>query len=394
MGGNPSWGQFQIPTREKETPPTLQSTLRISTSKRTLNVEKSIKSLVAVKSVFCFAGPLFILTLSPYHRSEEATLYLVTMASNRNPRKSGSSLSKTSTHQSSANRAESGNDNGNPGGAVCLLPSDTPSVIHRPIDRRPRGHHTRFTNKVVLEFEEEYNAHQVGEWLYEYNQISEYYLTLFIELSHSLFVIQFDTEDPEDLEDSKRSLLAASPLGANRIYASVNDFSLEFAPCNQADFKHLVTIIIAQGDWEILGSIRLIASIIGKYVKSLLGSDQKHISLVVETTRKLFPTHGKFQLNKHNDKITTVSFGYIGLPPRYHNGPLHYADHLRSQRTPRGRASQKDRHLGQLDSPREAHLITDTSTNIGARQEDPDLDLLALPHVIPHTMGLTGVRRW
>lgn len=219
------------------------------------------------------------------------------MAPSRNHRKTGpstSKASKTHTGQSSASQADSGIVN--QAGTASLLPSDTPAGVLCPPERQPRTQHTRFTNKVVLGFEEEYNAQQVGDWLYSYNQRSEYYLTIFIELPNSLFVIQFDTEDPADLEDAKNSLLSASPLVAGDIFASVNDFTLDFDPCNQANFKHLVTANIAKGNWEILGSMRFISSIIGTYVKALLGSDQKHISLVVETTRKLFPTHGQFKL--------------------------------------------------------------------------------------------------
>lgn len=109
---------------------------------------------------------------------------------------------------------------------------------------------------------------------------------------------------------AKKSLLAASPLGPAEVYAAVNDYTPDFDPCNKEDFRHLVSVSIANGSFELLGFIRYIASTLGTYVKADLGPNHKHIALVVETTRKLFPTQAQFQF--HADKITTVNFDYVG----------------------------------------------------------------------------------
>lgn len=80
----------------------------------------------------------------------------------------------------------------------------------------------------------------------------------FTNLQTLFFVVQFEDED---LTEAKRSLLAASPLGAGEVYAVVNNYSVDFDPCNQVDFLHLVTVNIAEGSWELLGLIKFIASI-------------------------------------------------------------------------------------------------------------------------------------
>lgn len=112
------------------------------------------------------------------------------------------------------------------------------------------------------------------------------------------------------------------------MYGAVNDYIADFDPCNQVDFRHLVTVNITQGNWEIYGLTRLISTLIGLYVKSILGADHKHISLVLKTTRKIFPPHDQIQL--HKDKITTMVFYYVGRNLRccfcfsYRHLPAHY----------------------------------------------------------------------
>lgn len=160
---------------------------------------------------------------------------------------------------------------------------------------------------MVLCFEAEVSISRARIWVSSYNQRSKLKLSINSELPNSLFVVQFDAED---LQGAKRALLAASPLGATDVFASVNDYTSAFDPCNQADFRHLVTVNIPQGNEEIFSIIHFITSIIGNYVKAVLGKDDKHISVIVETQLKLFPAHGQFQLQ--DSEMTKISFEYEG----------------------------------------------------------------------------------
>lgn len=125
-----------------------------------------------------------------------------------------------------------------------------------------------FSNKVVLCFDEEFTSNQARDWLWTYNQSSEYVLTFSNELPNLLFVFQFETED---LAETKRFLLAASPLKVGETFATVNDFSADFNPCNQEDFRHLVTVKIVQGSSELFNFIKFMACIIGiKFMASII----------------------------------------------------------------------------------------------------------------------------
>lgn len=162
-------------------------------------------------------------------------------------------------------------------------------------------------NKVVLCFESEFSTQDVWIWLRAYNQKSVTPLTLCDELPNAVFVVQFMAVD---LGAVKQALLAASPLGANEIYASVNDFTCNLDPCNIKDFKHLVTVNIVQGDCELFGIVDFLTNDIGSFVKAHLGSDNKFISVVVESTLKLFPARQQFELG--DLEVRTVQFDYIG----------------------------------------------------------------------------------
>lgn len=106
-------------------------------------------------------------------------------------------------------------------------------------------------------------------------------------------------------------MLAASPLlGAGEVYASVNDYSLTFDPCNQADFRHLVTVNIPNGSSALFGIIPFLTANIGSFVKGRLGSDNKRMSVVVESTLKVFPPREQFRIR--GTELTTLEFKYEG----------------------------------------------------------------------------------
>lgn len=98
-------------------------------------------------------------------------------------------------------------------------------------------------------------------------------------------MVQFEAVD---LEATKQSLLAASPLHEGEIFAAVNNFTLDLNPCNAVGFKHLVTVNIVKGNEELFGVINFITFAIGSFVKAQLVSNHQHITTVVESTLKLF----------------------------------------------------------------------------------------------------------
>lgn len=179
----------------------------------------------------------------------------------------------------------------------------TDEVIYSIPDEILATHSRHFGNKVVLGFETEFSLDQAREWIHEFNLHNTPVLTFSEELPNALFVILFEVEDPRAV---RLSMLAASPLRAGDTYASVNEFTIAFDPCNRADFKHLVTVRIPRGDRDVFALSRHILSIIGKQVKADLGPDHRRIAAVVETTRKLFPAQGKFRLQ--DSVISTVLF--------------------------------------------------------------------------------------
>lgn len=148
-------------------------------------------------------------------------------------------------------------------------------------------------------------------WLKDFNQTRKIRLTLHDELPNALFVVHFDVVD---LLDTKQRFLAASPLGAAECYASVNEFAQDLDPCNISSFKHLVTINIRPGNSETFSFIHYIADTLGSFVKACLDEDRQLISLVVETTRKVFPVQGCFQLPRPG--LTILDFEYTGRNQR------------------------------------------------------------------------------
>lgn len=104
--------------------------------------------------------------------------------------------------------------------------------------------------------------------------------------------------------------LLPPPPGGELVYASVNDYSIAFDPCNQGDFRHLVTVNIPRGNPAIFSLIKCISLVVGSYVKGFLGTDLRHISVIVESKLKLFPAHGLFQLQ--DSEVTKVFFEYEG----------------------------------------------------------------------------------
>lgn len=164
-------------------------------------------------------------------------------------------------------------------------------------------------NKVILCFEREFSLSDARDWVLCYNQKRGIKLNIVDALPLALFVALFDVDDPLL---AKSTLFAASPLEACGVYASVNEFSELPEPCNQLDFKHLVTVDIPKGTREILRRIEFVVAPIGKYAKVKLasGSENQHISVVVETQLKIFPAQGFFRLS--GPVVTKVCFEYAG----------------------------------------------------------------------------------
>lgn len=224
-----------------------------------------------------------------------------TMDRRDSPKRSGSGGSKSKTLASASSQV-----------SVPLLPSCSslprvPTLTAAGVHYIPEEHSLLFANKVVFGFEEEFTIYRAKAWVRTYNQTSELKLEVFQELPNALFVIQFNGAD---VAASKQSLLAASPLNVGETYASVNDYSIAHDPCNQSDFRHLVTVNIPRGNPTIFSLIRCFTNIVGTYVKGCLGPDLRHISVIVESKLKLFPALGRFQLK--DSGITTVVFDYEG----------------------------------------------------------------------------------
>lgn len=87
------------------------------------------------------------------------------------------------------------------------------------------------------------------------------------------------------------------------VYASVNELTINFDPCNVADFRQLVTVNILEGNPEIFGLINYIVDVIGRFVKARWGQDHTLISAIVETRLKIFPALGHFQLKSPGKTI-------------------------------------------------------------------------------------------
>lgn len=227
------------------------------------------------------------------------------MARGDTPRKGNSVAAQPSVYKAAANKAPArAPPSGVPASRVLTA---TSSTIHEiPTDVLCRQS-LFYGNKVVLGFESEFSIARAREWVSSYNLWSSFPLTLVDELLHSLFVVLFQVED---LPAAKRTLLDASPLYVNGTFASVNDYTITFDPCEQADFRHLVTVQIPRGNQSIFNLIRYILPVIGKYVKAGLGPDHRRISAVAESTLKLFPAKGQFRLQ--DSIVSTIHFEYGG----------------------------------------------------------------------------------
>lgn len=135
---------------------------------------------------------------------------------------------------------------------------------------------------MVLVFESEFSMAQARSWIRSFNLKNLTKLTIVDELPNALLVAQFDSPD---LAITKSHLLEASPLlGVGKVYAVVNDYTLTFDPCNQADFWHLVTVNIPNGSRALYDIIQFLFASIGKFVKGVFGADNCHMSVVVEST--------------------------------------------------------------------------------------------------------------
>lgn len=167
--------------------------------------------------------------------------------------------------------------------------------------------HLLTANKVVLCFESEYTTQAVWTWLRAFNQPGGIQLSLFNELPNAVFVVEFGGVD---WPGTKQKLLSASPLKAGEAYASVNDFSLHLYPCNNPDFRHLVTVNLVQTNQELVGIFEFVTKGIGKFVRASQGTDPRRVSVVVETTVKLFPAFEEFHLE--GTDTTKVLFDYRG----------------------------------------------------------------------------------
>lgn len=217
------------------------------------------------------------------------------MASHHSNRKSSSAVlvSSASTHRNSQ-APRHGIPAASPQLEGPLVHTISSTQVHcLPEENLETQHHQFFGNKVTLCFEEEFSLSDVREWVTCFNQKSDIPLTIVDALPLALFVVLFDVEDPHS---AKLALLSTSPLKANEVYASVNEFIEGVDPCNLPDFKHLVTVNIPQGTREILRCIKFVVAIIGKFVKARLVPRTIHqlISVVVESKLKLFPAQGFF----------------------------------------------------------------------------------------------------
>lgn len=124
-----------------------------------------------------------------------------------------------------------------------ILPSISSLELQRaPTELREAHRSIFYDNKVILCFEAEFTTAGAGEWVEFFNQKNDIQLTLADSLPLALFVVQFNTDN---LPATKTALLAASPLGARDVYASVNDhYTDRLIRCDLPSFKHLVTIQI------------------------------------------------------------------------------------------------------------------------------------------------------
>lgn len=253
----------------------------------------------------------------------------------------------------------------NPAPPVGDGPPGVPTVTEAVVHCIPEEHSSFFTNKIVLGFEEEFIVYKAKSWIRSYNQTSAIKLEFVHELPIALFVVQFNSAD---VRATKASLLASSPLGFGEIYASVNDYSISLDPCNQEEFRHLVTVNIPKGNPVIFSLIKYLIHVVGKYVKGFLGPDLRHISVIAETNLKLFPAYGQFQLKDAG--VTTISFDCVGRNLRccYYFSYRHFPSSCRQPRP-----SYFDSPRLKLDAvPKEASGVQVEAEVRGTQPSQPD----------------------
>lgn len=237
------------------------------------------------------------------HRSTRFTM------SNGQHRQSRSASEKSTAPSSSTTRSGPVQVTNRP--STTLQPAARALPIHHIPEDWILTQNSIVSNKLVLSFETELSFQEVHDWIKDFNQSRKTRLTLHDELPNALFVVHFDAVD---LLATKQRFLAASPLGAAECYASVNEFALGLDPCSIPSFKHLVTVNIRPGNSETFSFINYIADTLGTFIKARLDDDPHLISLVVETTRKVFPVQGCFQLPRPG--LIILDFEYTGRNQR------------------------------------------------------------------------------
>jgi hypothetical protein len=141
----------------------------------------------------------------------------------------------------------------------------TNSPITIPHEYRGSLEEKCWRNKVVLLVESEHTPHRLRQWLSIYNIDGHPKLHFWDELVNSMYVVQIGDEDNLDTYD-KSSLLARSPLVANGVYASVNNYNGTFNQVDPVGISHLVSIQINEANPAIYLYMHFVVSKIGKLV--------------------------------------------------------------------------------------------------------------------------------
>lgn len=198
--------------------------------------------------------------------------------------------------------------------STTILPSISSTLVQHipaiPAELLKARQARYYNNKVVLYFEEEFTTTKALEWVESYNLNPKNIIqvTLVASTPLALFVVQFDEEN---LAEAKEFLLAASPLEVREVFASVNAHTDQVDPCKQPGFKHLVTVSIPLGSHKIFNYLKFVVAQIGTYIKARVkqGPQYLHITVVVQTTVKIFPAQVLIQLQEL--EATTITFKYI-----------------------------------------------------------------------------------
>ncbi|CAM6083973.1 unnamed protein product [Calypogeia fissa] len=214
------------------------------------------------------------------------------------------STSSHSTAASSHSRANGARAGPSAGGELS-------TVINIPIHILRAGQQRLWGNKLLLAFEAELNSRQARDWIDAYNQEANVKFSLHDELQNALFVVKFEADNDEA---AKKSLIRKSPLKANDIFATVNDYYRGFDASNpfaSAEFKHLVTVYIKSGDPETFEYLKFVVKPVGKLVRGKLapGVAAHRISAFVVTNKRILPPDSSVWLESG---IVTTPFDYTG----------------------------------------------------------------------------------